>query len=88
MKLFLTAAAAATLFASPAFAQGMAAPSERPDAIVYPAPPQSSSDVETPGSSAYASSGGGTVIINGEAVGSDPDANIRFQLRRDPPNFN
>lgn len=83
MKTLLAAAAVATLLASPAFAQNMAAPSERPDAIPYPMPPQSASDSATEGNSAYASSGVGVVIVNGVAVGADPDANVRLQMRRE-----
>jgi hypothetical protein len=83
MNKLLTAAALAALLASPAFAQ-QAGPSERPDAITYPMPPQSASDMEAPGSSAYASSGAGVVVVDGVAVGADPDINVRLQLRRDP----
>jgi hypothetical protein len=83
MNRFLTAAALATLLVSPALAQ-QAGPSERPDAITYPMPPQSASGLEAPGSSAYASSGVGVVVVDGIAVGADPDPNVRLQLRRDP----
>lgn len=87
MKTLVTAAAMAVLLASPAFAQSQSAPENRPDAIVYPMSPQVMSDVEPEAAGAYASSpnsGYGTVIVDGRAVGSDPDPRIRLQLLRDP----
>lgn len=83
MNKFLTAAVFAALLASPVLAQ-QAGPAQQPDAITYPMPAPSASDLEAPGSSAYASSGVGVVIVDGVAVGADPDANVRLQLRRDP----
>jgi hypothetical protein len=82
----VTAAALAALLTSPAFAQSQSAPENRPDAVVYPMSPQAMSDAEPGAAETYASaplSGYGTVIVDGYAVGSDPDAGVRLQLQRD-----
>ncbi len=86
MKTLVTAGAMAALLASPVFAQSQSVPENRPDAIVYPMSPQAMSDVEPEAAGAYASapnSGYGTVIVDGQAVGSDPDARIRLYMQRD-----
>lgn len=90
MRIPLTAVALATLVVSPALAQQ---PQPRADAraqaartqAVRPAPPAPAAAVHAQETEAYAAyTGYGDVIVDGQSVGSDPDANIRFQLRRDP----
>jgi len=72
MKYLMTAAALATLIASPAFATQK----------------QPTTYHRTAATDAYAAApgiayGSPAVVVDGKVVGADPDANVRLQLRRD-----
>jgi len=69
MKKLVTALALATLAASPAFAAK----------VKYPAPITAAAGE----SYAYAAMDPYTVVVNGQIVGRDPDANVRLTLKRD-----
>lgn len=83
MKILVTAAALATLLASPVFAQiqSRQAPAYQSVARVAPAP-QPVQDTEE--EYAYAASVGfGEAIVDGMSVGRDPDPNVRLMFQRD-----
>jgi hypothetical protein len=83
MKILVTAAALATLLASPVFAQTQSrqAPAYQSVTRVAPAP-QPVQDTEE--EHVYAASVGfGEVIVDGMPVGRDPDPNVRLMLQRD-----
>ena len=75
MKKLILAAALATLVAAPALAQGQYSATARHGYDRY-------AGIRA---QALPSSGGDNVIVNGQYVGSDPDANVRLQLQRDFP---
>ncbi len=86
MKMLVTAAALATLLASPAFAQTQSrqAPDLQSTARAAPAPLPAYE--EESGYGSYASSGYGVVIEGGMAIGADPDPRVGLELRRDQGN--
>ena len=87
MKKFMIGAGLAALLATPALAQSYNP--EYGTGNAMPTPPAWSANVGG-GAFAYApralrSVGSDAVYVDGQYVGADPDANIRFDLRRDPP---
>ena len=90
-KMFGAAAALAMVIASPALAQtvGQPAPGARqaPDRtfnLVRPGPGQSIVEDQTDGRR-HSPNPAFDVYVGGKYVGSDPDPNIRLELRREIP---
>jgi hypothetical protein len=73
-KLIMTAVALVALAASPAFAK-----TYHTQALNAQASDESSA--YEPG---YIAASPNAVVVDGKVIGADPDANIRFQLERDP----
>jgi opacity protein-like surface antigen len=90
MKKLVLAAGLAALLATPALAQSY--DSEYGTGNSLPTPPSWAAQQNAGAGSAFAyapralrSAGSDSVYVDGHNVGADPDANIRLQLRRDPP---
>ncbi len=91
MKKLILGAGLAALLATPALAQSYNPGYGTGNSI--PTPPVWAAQVNH-GAAANAfasaprslrSAGSDSVYVDGQYVGADPDANIRFQLERDPP---
>jgi opacity protein-like surface antigen len=88
MKKLIFGAGLAALLATPALAQSYNPSYGTGNSM--PTPPAWANVGAGGNAFAYAprgrrSAGSDSVYVDGKYVGTDPDANIRFQLERDPP---